>query len=110
MSPQVEPNFKATPKKKPKWRKPIRPVGKKGARDRAELVDSKAAVLLRSKGRCEATELPHVCERIASQFHHRVRRSQGGDNSPANLVHVCSPAHMRIHAEPALAKSLGLLA
>lgn len=105
---EVFPRFKV--ERAPKPRKRMRRVGKKMTRDRRELIESKAQVLLRSKGRCEAKALPHVCEGLASQFHHVKRRSQGGDNSPENLVHCCTPAHMRIHAMPDLAKAAGLLA
>lgn len=108
MSRDVTPLFK-TEARKPKPRRPLPKIGKKGKRDRRELVEAKAQVLLRSKGRCEATRLPHVCE-LASQFHHIQRRSAGGSNDPANLLHVCTPAHMRIHAMPDLARELGYLA
>lgn len=95
--------MKAEPKRIPR-------IGKKAKRDRRELIDAKAQVLLRSKGRCEAWEWPHDCAGLASQFHHIKRRSQGGTNDPANLVHVCTVAHMRIQAFPDEARSKGLLA
>lgn len=82
---------------------------KKAARDRIELRASKAEVLLRSRGRCEAGDFPHDCEGLATQFHHLRRRSQGGSNDPENLVHLCTPAHMRVHAFPAEAAAHGLL-
>lgn len=90
--------------------RPPRRIGKKALRDRAELVESAVLVDARSGGVCEARDWPHECEGRATQYHHVRLRSQGGDNSPENLLHLCTQAHMRIHAFPADAVAAGLLA
>lgn len=41
--------------------------------------------------------------------HHRKRRSQGGPNTMANLLAVCSGCHRWIHAHPEAAYEQGLL-
>lgn len=42
-------------------------------------------------------------------IHHRKRRSQGGDHSPANLVTVCQLHHGYIHDRPEWARGHGWL-
>lgn len=47
-------------------------------------------------------------------IHHRVRRSQGGDNRLSNLVSLCGSGTTgchgrRVHAAPAAARAVGLL-
>ena len=67
---------------------------------------SKEIVRRRSLGWCECPP----CDMRADQFHHRRRRSQGGDNSPGNLLHVCTPCHDdRIHGDVANAVVNGWL-
>lgn len=41
--------------------------------------------------------------------HHRKRRSQGGDDSPANVIEIPDALHDWIHANPSEATALGLL-
>jgi hypothetical protein len=41
--------------------------------------------------------------------HHRVRRSQCGSNSPANLITLCEACHHWVHHNPYAARALGLL-
>jgi hypothetical protein len=41
--------------------------------------------------------------------HHRKRRSQGGDDSPANILHVHPEVHEWIHRNPEQAFELGWL-
>jgi hypothetical protein len=41
--------------------------------------------------------------------HHRVRRSQGGLNSSANLITLCASCHHWVHANPYAANRAGLL-
>lgn len=42
--------------------------------------------------------------------HHVVRRSQGGADTPDNLLWLCPWHHHYVHHHPAEAKALGLLA
>jgi len=46
-------------------------------------------------------------------LHHRLRRSQGGTNTPENLVVVCghgtAGCHWEVHAGPALSRHFGWL-
>lgn len=49
------------------------------------------------------------CTGRAVHTHHRKRRSQGGDGSPANLLAVCLNCHQQIHDHPALAYERGWL-
>lgn len=90
-------------------RTPLRVVGKKVRRDRHEMKATRPIVEARSGGICEAPFFPHVCTSVATEMHHRKRRSQGGDNSPENIAHLCSNAHARVHAFPAEAYAVGLL-
>jgi 5-methylcytosine-specific restriction endonuclease McrA len=41
--------------------------------------------------------------------HHKLRRSQGGQNTMENVIMVCRPCHQWIHAHPCQAYELGLL-
>lgn len=55
---------------------------------------SKEIVRIRSKGFCEAP-LPG-CPKIATEFHHKKKRSQGGSHTPLNLLHVTRHCHQMI--------------
>lgn len=60
------------------------------------------AVQERSGGLCErCAQLP------AAHVHHRQLRSQGGSDLPSNLLHICSPCHVTIHAQPSTAYENG---
>jgi hypothetical protein len=76
---------------------------------RSELRQSRKAIIARSGGRCEA-RLEGICAGEGQHAHHVVRRSQGGTHAPDNLKWVCGICHYYIHAQPAKAMSLGLLA
>lgn len=65
-------------------------------------------VLVRAGARCEARFTSH-CTGVAEHLHHRRRRSQGGGDTPANLVAVCRGCHEAIHGSPARAVAEGLL-
>jgi len=65
-----------------------------------------AIVARRSGGRCEPRLPGCAGERV--QTHHRVNRSQGTNNQPANLIGVCVHCHQWIGAHSALAGALGL--
>lgn len=67
----------------------------------------KEQVRRRSRGLCE---IEHGdCPGPAAHFHHRQMRSAGGPHTVDNLMHLCLPAHHRIHADPGTAYRLGWL-
>lgn len=55
-----------------------------------------AAVKDRSEGICERCK-----SRRAAHAHHRKLRSQGGEDTPENLRHLCTDCHNHVHAHPA---------
>jgi hypothetical protein len=61
----------------------------------------------RSGGRCEARL--EGCTGRGQTVRHRQRRTQGGDNSLANLLDACAACHDRIHAWPAESYLCGFL-
>ncbi len=70
------------------------------------------AVLERDQHSCIVCGLGLCGERgLDWSIHHRKRRSQGGDNSPANLISVCghgtAGCHGAIHATPGWARDFG---
>lgn len=62
----------------------------------------------RSGGRCEAGTFL-VCVGRGAHAHHVLRRSQGGPDTPENLLWVCPPCHGHLHANVEWAKEQGLL-
>lgn len=57
-------------------------------------------------------QTPLSCLRCGGQgvhVHHRKLRSQGGDDSEANLVRLCLECHVWVHANPAEAYESGFL-
>lgn len=56
----------------------------------------------RSHGRCEA------CQRPATDWSHRVPRSQGGTWAVANGLHLCRGCHHWSHQHPTWARTAGL--
>lgn len=80
------------------------PVSEK-RKDVADELDAVTAALLqRSMGRCE------ICwDAPAWHRHHRLRQSQGGDNSLENLLHLCWNCHEFVHRYPALSYEQGWL-
>jgi hypothetical protein len=68
---------------------------------------TRAAVANRSGGYCELG-----CGRRATNMHHRKNRSQGGQWSPANILHLCGSGTTGCHGyytnHPAEAKRLGV--
>lgn len=62
----------------------------------------------RSGGHCEAA-VAGVCTQRTQHIHHRKLRSQGGADTPQNLIGVCLACHTWIHANVAQAKDLELL-
>jgi hypothetical protein len=71
------------------------------------LAEARKVVFSRSSGRCEARW--EVCTGVAQHAHHRLRRSQGGQHTPENLLAVCARCHTAIHDNPARAFDLGHL-
>ncbi len=57
---------------------------------------------------CEAL-IYGVCAGRAAHRHHRLRRSQGGGDEPANTLDVCGRCHDWIHAHPQAAYARGWL-
>jgi hypothetical protein len=64
---------------------------------------TREAVPSRSGGICEFCGLQR-----ATELHHRKNRSQGGEWSPANCLHLCAKCHRKVTVNPDWARSLGL--
>ena len=52
----------------------------------------------RSGGNCEARMI--VCTGRAQHIHHKLMRSQGGENTQENMIAVCLRCHHQIHMNP----------
>lgn len=65
---------------------------------------TRAALEERSGGVCERCQ-----QARATDAHHIVLRSRGGDHSLDNLGHLCHACHMLLHANPELAEAEGLM-
>jgi hypothetical protein len=64
--------------------------------------EARRLVAARSGGVCEG------CGRVpATDYAHRIARSQGGPWDAANAVHLCHEEHMWAHAEPEAARRFG---
>lgn len=59
---------------------------------------TRQAVTERSGGQCEALTI--ACTVQASHIHHIAGRSGSDPHRLENLLHVCSPCHSYIHANP----------
>jgi len=92
----------------PRWKQPHDNKRRSKRRDAARYAQARAEVYERSQGRCEAA-VEGVCAGRGDQAHHKRRRSQGGQDDPANLVWICSPCHTWVHGHPVAAVALGLL-
>lgn len=68
----------------------------------------RAEVANRSGGLCEIG-LDEVCRRKAVLFHHRLRRAQRGPDTFDNLLHLCDPCHVWLHANTGVAYRRGWL-
>ena len=71
-----------------------------------ELTATRKVVAKRSGGRCEIRAAPG-CTGVGTSVHHRLRRSQGRDDRPVNLLHACVYCDSLIHANPELAYRRG---
>jgi 5-methylcytosine-specific restriction endonuclease McrA len=87
-----------------KRRKPLRAKSERRLAYEAELDAITPALAARSRGRCEICRTANAVVR-----HHRLRRSQGGANTLANLMHLCPPCHSTVHEYPALSRERGWL-
>lgn len=89
---------------------PIPKVKKRGQRGGKNRIPPavRSAVQRRSLGRCELRL--RGCMGNALHMHHRKRRSQGGQNTPGNLLHLCPHCHGWVHNNVEYAKQRGWLA
>lgn len=79
-------------------RSPLRSKAKK----RPGLILARLECRERAGGLCEiATPLCPAGLHQGAQAHHRLRRSQGGQDTPENLMWLCNGAHTHVHAHPA---------
>lgn len=90
-------------------RTPLAKRSTKQARRERLLAEASREAQNRANGLCEARWTPN-CRVRGSQAHHVRRRSQGGSDSPSNLLWVCSPCHDAIHEHPQHARDRGFLA
>lgn len=111
MPKQVEPIWKQPREKKP--RKRVNPIGKRSRLRSDEWTENRAAVMERCGGQCEyfidGTSAFAHCTARATQVHHRLPTSQGGGHDLDNLVALCSPHHLHIHAWPEKSYAAGWL-
>ena len=70
-------------------------------RDVAEIVAERA------QGMCEIMDPQTGCNGRAEHMHHRKLRSQGGEHTVENLVHICSTCHDYVHRHPAISHTMG---
>ena len=79
---------------------------------------ARGEVMDRARGRCEYLigppapdeTLTYRCASRATEVHHRLRRSQGGTDTPDNLVALCHDCHhVRVHGHPEAAFTAGWL-
>lgn len=66
-------------------------------------------VIARADGHCEAMIIAAGCTGRAEHLHHRKLRSQGGEHTVENVVHICHRCHRWIHHHPAQSYEWGLL-
>jgi hypothetical protein len=85
----------------------MKPISDKRKEKNVEYAKAKRQMRKRSKGLCEA-RLPG-CTIAATDPHHMMRRSAGGEDVASNLLHVCRTCHRYIHEHPAEAIDLGFL-
>ena len=71
--------------------------------------DVRTSVFLRDKG-CKGRELiPDLSCWGKLDPHHILRKSQGGQDTPDNLVTLCRAHHDWVHGNPESSRNLGLL-
>lgn len=72
-------------------------------RDVAEIVAERAS------GFCEIMNRESGCNGRAEHMHHRQLRSQGGEHTVSNLVHICAACHYWIHNNTGASYDVGWL-
>ena len=80
-----------------------------GKRSRGVPADIRTTVALRDGGCVARTAIPSVACWGRLDPHHVLRRSQGGPDTPDNLVTLCRAHHEYVHGHPAEARALGFL-
>lgn len=91
--------------------RPLRQQSDKARARDAEYQVARAARREQVRGLCEGdTPASPPRQHQGGHAHHVARRSQGGDNGVENLRWLCWEAHDWVHANPAAARELGLLA
>jgi 5-methylcytosine-specific restriction endonuclease McrA len=71
--------------------------------------DVRSEVFLRDKGCRGRALIPDLSCWGKLDPHHILRRSQGGQDTPENLVTLCRAHHDWVHAYPESSRQLGLL-
>lgn len=87
--------------------------GRNAKREAAAWILGRALVVERSGGFCEGPQVVGVHptgKHSGHHVHHVLSRGRGGGHEPANLLHLCDDLHRHVHARPAWAQSVGLLA
>jgi hypothetical protein len=77
------------------------------ARKASDWEKARQKVMRRSGGACEVQA--DGCGVRAVHVHHRLMRSQGGGDEPANLLAACRSCHNHVHDHPAEAYDAGWL-
>lgn len=82
-----------------------------GRRKKKNRVPREVAELVveRAQGMCEIMSPATGCTGHAQHLHHRQLRSQGGEHTVVNLVHICSACHYWLHMHPAISYTNGWL-
>jgi len=62
----------------------------------SDMRKSRPIVEDRSGGWCEV-HIPGVCEKRATNMHHRWAEGQGGPSTPENLIHLCGSGTTGCH-------------
>lgn len=91
------------------WPKIVRrPREPKHARDTGPSGDIRRVIWARSGQCCERCGVwCATLERLTGEIHHRRNRSQGVDNSLANLVYLCHLCHRWVGSDPKAAHEQG---
>lgn len=91
-----------------KRRTPLKRQSKKAARKQQKYTETRQEVAAAAFGKCQA-RADSRCQMLGDQAHHLKRRSQGGKDTPENLIWVCWRCHNWIHANPEKARAADLL-
>lgn len=83
----------------------LRPLSDKRRAWLDQFEAAKALVIVRSSGFCEVGD----CFRHGTHVHHKKGQRVADANELSNLLHVCTPCHLDIHANPERSYRLGYL-